>query len=153
MTKFAHRNTDQYDLGRYRQHGRSDIHFDGKIMRFESMGPFNKELIRAVEMAMRDLLNEVPPTGPWAEIVWLRGSALIAPEVLPAMKGLIENLTDDGLVSAATAIVATDDVEGLSLMIPPYAAIYVASHRHFDTFGSMEDAEAWIHVRLADFKN
>jgi hypothetical protein len=151
MTKLAHRNTDQYDLvGRFRQHGQSDIYFDGRIMRFESIGPFNSELIRAVGMAMRDLLDEVRPTGLWAEIVWFRGSTLIAPEVLPALQELIENLAKEGLLSAAIAIVATDEVDGLSLILPPYAAIYARSHRHFKTFARLEDADAWVNARLTD---
>jgi hypothetical protein len=153
MTKLAHRSTDQYDVGRYRQHGRADLSFDGVIMRFESEGPFNRELIRAAGAAMRDLLSELPPNGAWGEIVWLRNSALIAPEVLPALQELIEDLTHEGLVSVATAIVAADDVEGFSLMIPPYAAIYAANHRQFEVFERLEDAEAWMHDRLAATKS
>jgi hypothetical protein len=149
MTEIVRRNTDQYHVGRFRQHGRTELSFDGTIMRFESSGPFNRELMDAASMAMRDILNELPPVGPWAEIICLRGSALIAPEVLPALQELIESLADDGFASVATAIVAADDVEGISLMIPPYAAVYAAMGRPFNTFESLGDAESWIQDQLA----
>ncbi|MES2317755.1 MAG: hypothetical protein V4631_09700 [Pseudomonadota bacterium] len=83
MTTIARRSTDQYKVGPFPVHGQSALAFDGTLMRFESTGPFNRELMLAAEMAIGELVAEIPPSGPWAEIVRLHGSALIAMDVMP----------------------------------------------------------------------
>jgi hypothetical protein len=149
MDKLARRSTEQYDLGRFHPHGRAEVSFDGTLMRFESTGPFNREMIVATGMAMRELLTECPPAGPWAEIVRLHGSALIAMDVLPALEELIDGLAREGIASKATAIVASSDIEGFALMLTPYGAIYASRQRPFAAFATVEEAERWIAPQVA----
>jgi hypothetical protein len=149
MPKLARRHTEQYDFGQFGVLGHSDISFDGKIMRFESTGPFNRELMLAAGIAIRELVTECPPAGRWVEIVRLHGSALIAMDVIAALDDLITSLASDGIASAATAIIAPSNTEGLSVMIKPYAAVYAAHSRPFAIFATADEAEAWIELQLA----
>jgi len=144
----ARRNTDDYPLGRFRPHGSVEVSFDGRIMRFESAGPFNAELMATAGLAMRDVLKELPPAGPWWELVRLHGSALISMEVLPALEKLIVDLRNEGLQSEGTAIVAEQDVDGFKLMIRPYLAVYSANGRTAEVFANYAEAEQWIESRL-----
>lgn len=143
------RTTTDFEQGRFRQHGRASVSFDGRIMRFESTGPFNAEHIKAAERTIRDLLREDPPHGPYFDVIRLHGSALIAMDVLPALEKLVENLLSDGLLSSATAIVDEEGVEGFKLMYPPYAAIYAAHGHPVRSFTSYAEAEAWLATLLA----
>ncbi len=144
----ARRSTDDYGYGRFRPHGSTEVSFDGRIMRIESTGPFNAELIVAAGMAMRDVLKEVPPTGPWWELVRLHDSALISMEVLPALEKLIIDLRQEGLRSEGTAIVAGLDVDGFKLMIRPYLAVYAAKGNRVKVFASYAEAEQWIESKF-----
>jgi hypothetical protein len=148
MASIARRSTGQYDFGTFSPHGHADISFDGRIMRFESTGPFNRELMVAGGIAIRELVAECPPKGPWAEIVRLHGSALIAMDVIAALDELITSLASEGIASTATAIIASSGTEGLNVMIKPYAAVYAAHARPFATFAVQAEAEEWIALQL-----
>jgi len=144
----ARRNTNDYRPGRFRPHGSAEVSFDGRIMRIESTGPFNAELMVAAGQAMRDVLKELPPTGPWWELVRLHGSALISMEVLPALEKLIVDLRQEGLKSEGTAIVASEDVDGFKLMIRPYLAVYASNGHQAEVFSNYVEAEEWLESRL-----
>ena len=149
MKKIAYRSSEQYSPGRFRQHGLTEMWFDGRLMRFESTGPFNQELIVAAGMGMRELLAEIPPPGPWAELTLIHGSALISREVLDATRTLIEQLKRERLTSVALALVAGPEVDGARLMVPEYAAVQGDSGRPFKAFMQMAEAEEWVAAHLA----
>jgi hypothetical protein len=149
MARIARRNTDMYNLGRFKSHGRAELSFDGRFMRFSSTGPYNGEHLLAVRSAIRELIQERPPTGPWAEIIHLQGSALITPELLHALGEVIATLASEGIASAATAVVATSENVGFALMVRPYAAVYAELQRPFAAFSTVAEAEAWAEAQLA----
>ena len=144
----ATRHSRDYDVGMFKPHGSADISFDGRIMRFESTGPFNAELVVATGMAMRDLLEQCPPQGPYFELIRVHRSALLAMNVLPALEKLVADLSAAGLLSAGTAIVDEHGLDGFKLMFLPYAAVYAGYGHPILSFTDYAGAEAWIEGQL-----
>ena len=150
MDPGAKRSTDQFATGPFRPHGEVEIWAEGNVMRLDAVGPFNKEVVIALGATWNSLFDEMPPHGPFANIIVLRRSVVVSQEVLDAFGEFLHANNRAGRGASAIAFVVAPDVEGRSLMLPMFAATYAAAGRLFAAFETEAEADVWVRARLKE---
>ena len=51
-----HHCTDQFASGEFKPHGQVEMWLDGNILRYDAVGPFNRELVRAIAQAQHEVM-------------------------------------------------------------------------------------------------
>ena len=142
------RNIENYAQGSFRPHGRIEFWTEGSVLRIVAEGPFNREAVQAVGLAMRDLFAGMPVVGRFADILDMRGSLLASPDALEAFGDFLQAMSAAQTAPEAVAWVVAQEVEGRDLMLPIYGQLYARHGRQFAAFESMAEAEAWVRKRL-----
>jgi hypothetical protein len=130
-------------MSRFQPHGTLTAHVAGKVLYFESTGPFNAEVVDAVVRAYQPLLQQLADAGPYGHISVFHRSMLATPDALHAFDGLLAEWRHSGLAPVANAYVAADDVEGRNVMMPVFAQVF-AGFSPFRDFRTVEEAEQWV---------
>jgi len=128
--------------------GRITAHIAGRVLFFESAGPFDGEVVEAVIRAYQPLLQRLANGGPFAHISVFHGSMLATPAALDAFDHLLGEWRRSGLSPLANAYVAAADIEGRGQMMPIFAGVF-SGFSPFRDFERLEEAEAWVRQRLA----
>ena len=118
------------------------------MIRIVAEGPFNREAVEAVGLAMRDLFAGMPPAPRFANILDMRHSLLASPDALHAYGGFLQAMSEARTAPQAVAWVVAPEVEGRSLMLPIFARLYAEHGRRFAAFETMAEAEAWVREQL-----
>ncbi|QPF71917.1 hypothetical protein G8A07_02555 [Roseateles sp. DAIF2] len=142
------RSSTAFASGIFRPHGQVDIWTEGTIVRLEACGPFNREGVLAMGLAMRDLFAGAPVGPRFADILEMHQSLLASPDALEAFTGFLKTMSEAKTAPVAVAFVAAPEVEGRSLMLPIFARIYAEHGREFAAFETLAEAEAWVRARL-----
>jgi hypothetical protein len=148
-TSPSKRSSAEFATGVFRPHGQVDIWAEGLIVRLEARGPFNREGVQAMGMAMRDLFASVPVGGRFGDILVMHGSLMASPDALASFEAFLQAMSQAKTAPVAVAYVAAPEVEGRSLMLPIYAEIYARHGRRFAAFEQLADAEAWVREQLS----
>jgi hypothetical protein len=135
--------TDEFAQGAFQPHGLVEVWLDGRNLRYDAVGPFNRELIRAIAKAQHDIMLAAKARGPCVEIVTIRESALVTPDGLAELAAILQDVNHQGLAPLAVAYVMAPDVEGASLMAPVFRKRYQDQGRVFQVFETLEDAQTW----------
>lgn len=143
------RNSAEFATGVFRPHGHVDIWAEGSVVRLEARGPFNREGVLAMGLAMRDLFACVPIGGRFGDILVMHESLMASPDALAAFEDFLQAMSQAKTAPLAVAYVAAPEVEGRSLMLPIFAAIYARHGRRFAAFEQLAEAEAWVRAQLA----
>lgn len=130
-------------MSRFTPHGKLTAHVAGRVLYFESTGPFNVEMIDAVVRAYRPLLQQLADGGPYGHISVFHRSMLATPDTLHAFNELLAEWRRSGLAPVANAYVAADEVEGRNIMMPVFAKVF-AGFGPFRDFRHIDEAEAWV---------
>ncbi|MBL8488952.1 MAG: hypothetical protein JNK22_17950 [Rhodocyclaceae bacterium] len=142
------KSVDEFATGPFRPHGRIEIWAEGNVVRLDAAGPFNKEAIVAMGATWRALFDGMPADGPFADLVTVHRSVMASQEVVDAFGGFLAANTAARQAPSAVAWVVDPEVEGASLMLPKFAAVYVAAGRNFRFFDNEPEAEAWVREQL-----
>lgn len=137
-----------YASGAFKPHGQVEFWTEGPVVRIEAQGPFNREAIQAVGLAMQELFAGSPPSGAFADILEVRRSIMISPEALEAFGLFLARMSVNHSAPLAVACVVAPEVEGRSLVLPLLAKLYAKHGRQFAAFETMPAAEAWVRERL-----
>ncbi|MDI4634500.1 hypothetical protein J7U46_15680 [Pelomonas sp. V22] len=143
------RDIQSYANGAFKPHGKIEFWTEGHVVRIEAQGPFNREAIQAVGLAMQELFAGTPPTCAFADILEIRRSIMISPEALEAFSLFLARMSINKSAPTAVAYVVAAEVEGRSLVLPLLAKLYAKHGRQFAAFETMAPAEAWVRERLS----
>ncbi|MBK9235398.1 MAG: hypothetical protein IPO19_04735 [Rhodoferax sp.] len=135
--------TDEFAQGAFQPHGLVEVWLDGRILRYDAVGPFNRELVRAIAKAQHDIMVAAKARGPCVEIVTIRESALVTSDGLAELAAILHDVNHQGLAPLAVAYVMAPEVEGASIMAPVFRSRYQSQGRVFELFDRLEDAQTW----------
>lgn len=148
MTEPPRHSTDQFSDSDFRPHGLVEVWLEGNVLRYDAVGPFNRELVRAIAQAQHDIMVAARAAGPFVEVVTIRASALVTPDGLAELALILNDVNQQGLAPLAVAYVMAADVEGASIMAPVFRRRYEDQGRVFQVFKELEDAQAWAQTLL-----
>lgn len=148
MTEPPRHNTDQFSNSDFRPHGLVEVWLQGNVLRYDAVGPFNRELVRAIGQAQHDIMVAAKAAGPCVEIVTIRESALVTPDGLAELAAILAEVNHQALAPRAVAYVMAPEVEGASLMAPVFRKRYQDQGRVFQVFEKLEDAHTWAQTLL-----
>jgi hypothetical protein len=134
---------------RFEPHGRITAHLSGRVLYFETTGPFNAEIVEAVVRAYQPLVKDISGTGRFGHISVFHRSMLATPDTLESLNLLLGEWRRLGFAPVGNAYVADDAVEGRNIMMPVFAKVF-EGFSPFRDFRSIAEAEAWIAGLLAD---
>lgn len=143
-----HHTTDEFAVGDFKPHGLVEMWLEGNILRYDAVGPFNRELVRAISQAQHEIMLAAKARGACVEIVTIHESALVTPDGLAELALILQDVNQQGLAPLAVAYVMTADVEGANLMAPLFRKRYQDQGRVFQIFDRMEDARVWAQAQL-----
>jgi hypothetical protein len=136
-------STDGINPGKFRPHGRVEYEEQGNILWTRAWGPFNVELVEALNSLVRDIFPGMASKGAWVNICTFEHSALASFEVLENFSELVKQLVQLKIAPAAVAFVLPRDIEGAFLMAPLYAKCIIEGGVPFESFSNSEPAERW----------
>ncbi|MFO1253412.1 MAG: hypothetical protein U1E77_20280 [Inhella sp.] len=145
----AYRSTDETPHPRFRAHGRVDFRIDGRLLLTEAVGPFNTELVQAVQALVREVFGEMAAGPPWGQLVHFHESALASPDTLEQLTLLLCALRTEGLAPFVTAYVLPVDVEGATLMVRPFQQCFEQAGLRFAHFAHAGEAQTWLLAQLS----
>lgn len=143
------RSTDEIARSRFRAHGRVDFRIEGPLLLTAAVGPFNAELVQAVQALVREVFSEMAANPPWGQLVVFHESALASPETLEQFTLMLFALRRQGLAPQATAHVLPPEVEGATLMARPMQRCFEQTGLRFAHFADEAEARAWLQAELA----
>ncbi len=143
-----HHCTDQFASGEFKPHGQVEMWLDGNILRYDAVGPFNRELVRAIAQAQHEVMLAAKARGACVEVVTIRESALVTPDGLAELALILQDVNLQGLAPLAVTYVMAPDVEGASIMAPLFRRRYQDQGRTFEIFEQMKDALIWAQAQL-----
>jgi len=143
------RNIEAYASSGFRPHGRIEFWAEGSVIRIQAEGPFNREAVQAVGLAMRELFSAMPPGPRFADMLEFRGSLLASPDALAAFGDFLRAMSVAKTAPIAVAFVVGPEVEARSLMLPIFTKLYAEHGREFAAFETADEAEDWLRERMS----
>lgn len=144
----APRSTTEIPRPRFRAHGRVDFRIEGRLLLTEAVGPFNAELVLAVQALVREVNSEMAAGPPWGQLVRFHESALASPETLEQFTLLLCALRRENLAPQVTAHVLPPEVEGATLMVRPFQQCFEQAGLRYAHFATGGEARAWLLAEL-----
>ena len=148
MALKTHSSTDDFDPLTYRPHGRVTFTVEGDVLICDAVGPFNKELIAAIETVEMGPLLELKSRGKWGEIIIISGSALGSTDTLVAFTAYLKKLVAEQFMADVTALVMDNQVEGGTLMTPHLIKAYKDAGIELTIFDTVNEARVWVKLHL-----
>lgn len=140
---------DEHAGGLFVPHGHLEVWAEGRILHYCGHGPFNMELLEALDRTDRAMMQALALSGPFAIIAEIRESVLATPDALAALEASLAEQQRLGLASTAVAYIITPDVEGCQLMTAIFSRIYAAQQLAFRVFDNQAAARQWVETQLA----
>lgn len=135
-------------MGLFKPHGRLALWTEGSVMHIQAEGPFNREAVLALGVAMKQLYQTLPTDRSFVYLLEFRTSLLASPDALAAYGDFLKAMSMAQRAPKVVAFVVAPEVEGASLMVPLFARLYAEHGRQFAAFETMALAEAWLRGRL-----
>ena len=148
MSSKKHSTTDDFDPLTYRPHGRVTFSIDDDVLICEAVGPFNKELITAIESVEIELIHELKSHGKWGEIIIIGGSALGSAETLQAFTAYLKSLVQQQFIASVSTLVMDAQVEGAGVMTPHLIKAYQDAGLNLTVFNNVNEARVWVKLHL-----
>ena len=140
--------TDDHSPSRFRPHGRVEFVKRENVLICYATGPFNVELIEAVSNVEAKLIEELVQQGKWGDIIVLKESAMASPGTVEAFASNVKRLVAQGVMSSATALVLSPEVEGAAFMSPLYVRAYSNVGMELHVCKDFGLAWSWVKARL-----
>lgn len=141
-------DTNKTRASQFAQHGRMQSRIEDNILVNEATGPFNAEIINAIQTIQHDLLELISTRDQWAQIYIFRDSALCSPDTIEALRNYLSGMRGKLKRPAATAFVMGQDVEGRSIMAQHYRQVYEDADLKFELFFTEQQAHDWLRLLL-----
>lgn len=137
-------STDEVSPKKFRPHGRIEFELIdpvAHIIHIRCFGPFNKEVMDAVEQVQTDMTLLHPQR---KELIQFVDSALAVPEFIAAVANYLQKHKHNGVCPAAVALVIAPGVEGKTLMQDSYTAVYQRAQINMALFDDADSALDWL---------
>lgn len=153
MMKKIRRDTDQTIVPYFTQHGRMESRIEGSILINEATGPFNAEIIYAIQDIQLDLLELLNAKEQWAQIYIFHDSALCSPDTIDAMRAYMKKMQGTIKKPVGTAYVMAKTLEGRPIMAPLYRQVYEQAQLNFQLFFTVQEAQDWVNQLMGQGNN
>ncbi|MDT0603398.1 hypothetical protein [Thalassotalea castellviae] len=132
--------------GKFSAHGRVSLEvINSNIIVYHSKGPFNLELLTALEEVEQNTLQDLKNNAiNWCEIVVFEESCMALDEVILGLTDYLKELKANRLSPLASAFVISEGVEGEYVMKDKYEACYREANIDFTVFNTIPDAMQWV---------
>jgi hypothetical protein len=134
--------------GLFKPHGRLALWHEGSVMYVHAEGPFNREAVLALGVAMQELYQTLPPDRSFVYLLEFRSSLMASPEAMAAYGDFLKAMSLAKRAPKVVAFVVAPEVEGASLMLPLFARLYAEHGRQFAAFETIAPAEDWLREQL-----
>lgn len=143
MTKHC---TDKVDYNKFRPHGRVSFSIiEDYIVVYRALGPFNSEVLKALQEIEPDVLKQVKKKNDkWVEIVIFENSCMALDEFIDEFSLYIKVGKENNLLPLASAFVISSEVEGAYLMASKYKECYENAGLTFCVFENEVNATTWV---------
>ena len=149
MTVRNHFSTTWFDPTTFKPHGTIESKIEGNLFIQEATGPFNKEILLAMDAVHTKARQVLVSSGPWGGLFIFKNSALASPEMLDGLKKYLLAQVKRKHASLATGLVLPQSVEGASLMTPHYLRAWRDAGIVCAAFEDVLDAHDWISLQLS----
>jgi hypothetical protein len=148
VSAYTHFSTTAFSPQTFRPHGIIESKVVGKLFIQEASGPFNKEILLAMDAVHVKARLLLAAGGPWAALFIFKNSALASPEMLSGLRKYLALQVTHKNASIATGLVLPKDVEGASLLTPHYLRAWRDAGIHCEAFEDLDLARAWVTQQL-----
>lgn len=142
-------STTRFAPQRFQPHGSIESRIEGRLYIQEATGPFNKEILLAMDVVHAEARQFLLSGGAWGALFVFKGSALASPEMLDGLKKYLAMQVLRKSASVATGLVLARDVEGSLLMKGHYLRAWQGAGIVCEAFERYADAQAWITEKLS----
>ena len=139
-------STTSYNPPFFKPHGVIESRVEGNLFVQEGSGPFNKEILLAMNAVHAEAKKLLPPAGPWYALFIFDISALAPREMLEELRQYLTIQVTQNLASQATALVLPRSVEAATLMKPIYLRVWREAGIPCEAFENVAEAKAWLHA-------
>ncbi len=140
MTTYS---TDRVNYQKFRPHGRVELSITGKnIVTFKALGPFNLELLAALDEIESDLIKQIDNN--WVEVVIFEHSCLASDEVFVAFTSHLKAQRESAVTPLASAFVFPKEVDGVLLMVNKYQKCFDDAGLRYKQFDNEREALSWV---------
>lgn len=148
--KQGQRSTDSFDGKKFQHHGKIIQYVnDSDIIVYRAEGPFNSEILAALDYIENVTLNEFKINiKRWSTIVIFEKSCMALDDLIIGFGEYLKQIKDNGLHSVSTAYVITPEIEGRSLMVKKYQKCFDDAGILFSIFDNEKDALLWAKSHL-----
>jgi len=142
--------TDDSTRTHFPPHGRITIKtHDNCIVIYHARGPFNEEIIHALEEIESELLTKMSQLNEhWVEVVEFEHSCLATLEALKVLEALMLKMRYEGKTPEASAFVFPPGLEGVETMESLYQTVLQNAGIQFRLFDNFDDALNWARNKL-----
>ncbi|WP_206486197.1 hypothetical protein [Thalassotalea sp. G2M2-11] len=138
-------STDTVNASIFRPHGRIEIYSEHALLFIKAVGPFNKEIVDALNTIEKDIiLDKIDTYGYWSELVEFEHSCIITPETQAAHKKYLTKMNNNGIAPKKSAFWIPSNVEGSNMMPSVYQSIYKQCGIDMQVFPDRDAALAWL---------
>lgn len=139
-------STNSIEWVKYGPHGRVEISESlENIIIYKAVGPFNKELIKALDELEQPFLKErIQRDEKWVTLIEFKESCMITIEAKEIFSRYLEQCRESGIIQLATAMVITNDVEGKNMAESIYGQFYRNIDVPCQIFEVYDSAVNWL---------
>lgn len=141
-------STTSFSPQSFKPHGTIESRIDGRLFVQEATGPFNKEILLAMDSVHTNARALLASQGPWGALFVFKKSALASPEMLEGLKKYLSIQVAGKNASVATALVLSPRVEGASLMAQHYLRAWRSAGILCESFEDYDEAHRWVTLQL-----
>jgi hypothetical protein len=95
-----------------KEFGRLGVSVHGRVLFFTAHGPFDEDMMVAVERAIQLARRRLPQDGPFLDVYEFHGNADISPSAVKHAAAMVQGYLARGRNAYATVIVAAPDLPG-----------------------------------------
>lgn len=137
-------STDEASPQKYPPHGKIEyevLEGRGELLHIKCFGPFNKEVLTAVQEVQNtpELLNPNRK-----EIIEFVGTCMGGEEFIASVSGYVAKLKEESLAPKAVALVIAKGLEGGRFMKKHYQAVYLQAGIEVNVVETFDEAQAWL---------
>jgi hypothetical protein len=141
-------STTAFNPQTFKPHGFIESKVVGRLFIQEATGPFNKEILLAMDAVHAKARLLLTAGGPWAALFIFKNSALASPEMLSGLRKYLALQVTRNNASVATGLVLPKHVEAASLLTPHYLRAWRDAGITCEAFEDLALAHAWIAQQL-----
>ena len=141
-------STTSFNPAMFKPHGAIESRIEGKLFIQEATGPFNKEILLAMDFVHSQARHLLMEGGPWGALFLFKQSALASPEMLSGLKKYLSIQVTRKNASIATGLVFSPGVEGAALMKPHYLGAWRGAGILCEAFEAEQEGRDWISAQM-----